>query len=234
MWLVTIRKSLVIISFLFLFMTPSFQIQAQEDLAKQSQNPLGTIISVPFENNIYSGIGPSDATSYILNMKPVYPIKRAWISPTSCGLYNQQPPEWRQWQWPNYWHWLSISTQALVRTRWCRWICWRRFRALAALGRRIYSPTQELGIDCRRWCGSSQRARWPRCGYTKKRMGDPNWRGLSISNLRQVGHRSWIQFRFFRAPNPIRIRHCHWFWVLTNYVGHNEWWQWGVWNYWEY
>ena len=28
------------------------------DLAKQSQNPLGTIISAPFENNFNFGIGP--------------------------------------------------------------------------------------------------------------------------------------------------------------------------------
>lgn len=47
---------------------------ASEDLAKQSQNPLGTIISSPFENNFYFGIGPSDATAYALTWKPVYPV----------------------------------------------------------------------------------------------------------------------------------------------------------------
>ena len=46
-----------------------------DDLAKQSQNPLGTIISVPFEKNVYTGIGPSDSTAYALNLKPVYPTK---------------------------------------------------------------------------------------------------------------------------------------------------------------
>lgn len=46
-----------------------------DELAKQSQNPLGTIISVPLENNFYTGIGPSDSSVYTLNMKPVYPIK---------------------------------------------------------------------------------------------------------------------------------------------------------------
>lgn len=48
--------------------------QAQEDMAKQSQNPLATIISLPFENNFYFGIGPSDSTAYALNWKPVYPV----------------------------------------------------------------------------------------------------------------------------------------------------------------
>lgn len=47
---------------------------AQDDIAKQSQNPLGTIISSPFENSLYFGIGPSDATAYGLTWKPVYPI----------------------------------------------------------------------------------------------------------------------------------------------------------------
>ena len=46
--------------------------QTQEDMAKQSQNPLGTIISIPFEFNSYFGIGPSDATAYGLTLKPVY------------------------------------------------------------------------------------------------------------------------------------------------------------------
>ena len=48
---------------------------ATEELAKQSQNPLGTVIAVPFENNVYFGIGPSDSTVYVLNIKPVYPVK---------------------------------------------------------------------------------------------------------------------------------------------------------------
>lgn len=48
-------------------------VMAEEDLAKQSQNPLGTIISSPFENNFFFGIGPSDKTSYGLTWKPVYP-----------------------------------------------------------------------------------------------------------------------------------------------------------------
>jgi hypothetical protein len=44
------------------------------DLAKQSQNPVGSLISVPLENNFYFGIGPKDAFWYVLNLKPVYPV----------------------------------------------------------------------------------------------------------------------------------------------------------------
>jgi len=39
------------------------------DLAKQSQNPLGTVISLPFENNLLFNIGPSEKTGYVLNME---------------------------------------------------------------------------------------------------------------------------------------------------------------------
>ena len=57
---------------LFLMLIPQFSLA--DDLAKQSQNPLGTLISLPFENNFYTGIGPSDASVYALNFKPVYPV----------------------------------------------------------------------------------------------------------------------------------------------------------------
>ena len=49
-------------------------VSADQDMAKQSQNPLATVISLPFENNFYFDIGPSDATAYVLNLKPVYPV----------------------------------------------------------------------------------------------------------------------------------------------------------------
>jgi hypothetical protein len=49
--------------------------RAQENLAEESQNPLSTVISVPFENNTYFGIGPSDATVNVLNVKPVIPFR---------------------------------------------------------------------------------------------------------------------------------------------------------------
>jgi len=45
-----------------------------EDLAKESQNPIGNIISLPFENNFDFGVGPEDAFVYSLRLKPVYPI----------------------------------------------------------------------------------------------------------------------------------------------------------------
>lgn len=49
-------------------------IWAQEDLAKQSQNPLSNVSSAPYENNLYFNIGPSNSTAYVLNIKPVHPV----------------------------------------------------------------------------------------------------------------------------------------------------------------
>ena len=48
---------------------------AQSELAKQTQNPLASLISLPFQNNTNFGIGPDeDETQNILNIQPVWPI----------------------------------------------------------------------------------------------------------------------------------------------------------------
>ena len=69
-----LRRSLFSLSVLSLTLFFAGSTLAEEDIAKQSQNPLGTIISLPFELNSYSGIGPSDVTGYALTLKPVYPV----------------------------------------------------------------------------------------------------------------------------------------------------------------
>src|SRR5271166_3872603 len=45
-----------------------------EELAKETQNPISNLISVPFQNNFNFGVGPNDATQWILNVQPVIPI----------------------------------------------------------------------------------------------------------------------------------------------------------------
>ena len=47
---------------------------ANSDLAKAAQNPIASLISLPFQNNTNFGIGPEDKTQNILNIQPVYPI----------------------------------------------------------------------------------------------------------------------------------------------------------------
>ena len=43
-------------------------------LAKQTQNPVSSLISVPFQGNWDFGIGDNDATSTLLNFQPVVPF----------------------------------------------------------------------------------------------------------------------------------------------------------------
>ena len=45
-----------------------------EELAKLAQNPVGNLISVPFQNNTNFNVGPRDGTQNVLNIQPVIPI----------------------------------------------------------------------------------------------------------------------------------------------------------------
>jgi hypothetical protein len=67
-----------------------------EELAKESQNPIANLISVPFQNNFNFGIGPNDATQWDLNVQPVIPItlNKDWnlITRTIMPIINQPSP----------------------------------------------------------------------------------------------------------------------------------------------
>ena len=45
-----------------------------EELAKLAQNPVGNLISLPFQNNTNLNFGPEKGTQNILNIQPVIPI----------------------------------------------------------------------------------------------------------------------------------------------------------------
>jgi hypothetical protein len=71
--------------------------QAQQaDLAQAAQNPLAKMISVPLQNNFNFGVGPNDATQWILNIQPVIPITLSedWnlITRTIIPIVNQPSP----------------------------------------------------------------------------------------------------------------------------------------------
>ena len=45
-----------------------------EELAKAAQNPIASMISLPFQNNTNLNIGPNDQTQNIMNIQPVWPF----------------------------------------------------------------------------------------------------------------------------------------------------------------
>ena len=45
------------------------------DLAKATQNPVASLISVPFQNNTNFGVGPYNRTQDVLNVQPVIPVR---------------------------------------------------------------------------------------------------------------------------------------------------------------
>ncbi len=80
--------------------TPSAATNAEE-LRKQSQNPIASLISVPFQDNWNFGIGPSDRVQNVLNIQPVIPFSvgkdwnliTRWITPIIYQpLPIAQPP----------------------------------------------------------------------------------------------------------------------------------------------
>jgi hypothetical protein len=46
-----------------------------EELAKLAQNPVGNLVSVPFQNNTNFNTGPLSGTQNILNIQPVIPVE---------------------------------------------------------------------------------------------------------------------------------------------------------------
>jgi hypothetical protein len=52
-------------------------VQANEDLAKQAQNPVADLVSLPLQLNTNFKIGPKERDQMVLNVQPVYPISIA-------------------------------------------------------------------------------------------------------------------------------------------------------------
>ncbi len=53
---------------------PGYTAMNAEELAKLTQNPVGNLISVPFQNNTNFSVGPEERRQNILNIQPVIPI----------------------------------------------------------------------------------------------------------------------------------------------------------------
>ena len=66
---------------------------SKTELAKQTQNPLSSLISLPFQNNMNFDTGPRDKIQNVLNIQPVYPtsLNDKWnlISRTIVPVVSQ-------------------------------------------------------------------------------------------------------------------------------------------------
>jgi hypothetical protein len=72
-------KATFVYACLFLLLLPALPDPApaadsDAELAKKTQNPVASLISVPLQNNWDFGIGPADAMKYTLNIQPVIPV----------------------------------------------------------------------------------------------------------------------------------------------------------------
>ncbi|MDG1461987.1 MAG: neuromedin U [Gammaproteobacteria bacterium] len=70
----SLRIKLILLIATFLSTYNISYAQSNSELAKEAQNPVANLISLPFQNNINTGIGPDDETQNILNVQPVWPV----------------------------------------------------------------------------------------------------------------------------------------------------------------
>ena len=52
----------------------TIQAADEDQLRKAAQNPVASMISVPFQNNTFFGVGPNNDTVNVLNIQPVVPL----------------------------------------------------------------------------------------------------------------------------------------------------------------
>jgi hypothetical protein len=68
-------RALVAFALAALAVPPAYAAEmSTEELAKLAQNPVGNLISLPFQNNTNLNFGPEKGTQNILNIQPVIPI----------------------------------------------------------------------------------------------------------------------------------------------------------------
>ena len=68
----------------------------EAELARASQNPVGDLISLPFQNNMNFGVGPNERMQNVHNIQPVWPIGigKNWnlITRTILPVMSQPAP----------------------------------------------------------------------------------------------------------------------------------------------
>src|SRR5471030_3472929 len=73
-WWTTIAAFAAVVGGAICAAGPAYAELSAEELAKLAQNPIGNLISVPFQNNTNFNYGPDRGTQDILNIQPVIPI----------------------------------------------------------------------------------------------------------------------------------------------------------------
>ncbi|MEN9570724.1 MAG: hypothetical protein RL172_1955 [Bacteroidota bacterium] len=68
------KKILLVSAVTFLMSLNSYAQNDAAELAKKLANPVASLISVPFQNNMDHGIGTLKGSRYVLNIQPVIPI----------------------------------------------------------------------------------------------------------------------------------------------------------------
>ena len=67
--------SMALLAVTALIAVPARAEMSAEELAKLAQNPVGNLISVPFQNNTNFNVGPYNGSQKILNIQPVIPVE---------------------------------------------------------------------------------------------------------------------------------------------------------------
>jgi hypothetical protein len=70
----TVNTLTVILAIALLGIALQVHADNPSDLAKQAQNPIANLISLPLQNNTNFNVGPDDRNQNILNIQPVYPV----------------------------------------------------------------------------------------------------------------------------------------------------------------
>jgi len=89
------RRTSIVIAVAALAASSAHAEMSAEELAKLAQNPVGNLISLPFQNNANLNYGPLKKTQNILNIQPVIPIEVSpeWniITRTIVPVISQPP-----------------------------------------------------------------------------------------------------------------------------------------------
>src|SRR5271157_4696740 len=75
--------------------------KSEEELRKEAQNPIASLISVPIQENFNFNIGPANRTQNVLNIQPVIPVSLSkdwnliirWITPVIYQPYAVNVPQ---------------------------------------------------------------------------------------------------------------------------------------------